>query len=263
MKWKKESTVDIEAIAAERIEALQKENDRLVQLNADLMNQNGLRSKKIEELRKRGNTLQALLDATRKERDDLQGQLKAAKRANDSLVEEIKQLKAQATEAHSQFQERVKELGDGLDAYTAILKTTVDERDVARQEADYLRKRCQEAEERAVQLQEQIKVHEEVVERIRAQNCSFVEEQREAKKRAASLAADTARAREEVSRLVSLADNFKARLEDVKKEKNAIVEISNNFARERDELQAEYDARGKVIKKLRKRLHKLKKKLKH
>lgn len=44
---------------------------------------------------------------------------------------------------------------------------------------------------------------------------------------------------------------------------DAIVEISNNFARERDELQAEYDARGKVIKKLRKRLHKLKKKLKH
>lgn len=197
------------------------------------------------------------------ERDDLQNQLQAARRANDSLMEGIEQLKAQATEAHDQFQKRVKELGDGLDAATALLKTAQDERDVARREADYLRKRAQEAEERAVQLQEQIKVHEEVVERIREQNCRFVEEQREAKKRAASMAADMALAREEVARLVRLNDDFRERLQKVTTEKNQILEISNGFARERDEIRAEYDARGKVIKKLRKRLHKLKKKLKH
>lgn len=197
------------------------------------------------------------------ERDDLQGQLHAARRANDFLMREIKQLKAQATEAHDQFEKGVKELGDGLDASIALRKTAQDERDVARQETDYLRKRAQEAEERAVQLQEQIKVHEEVVERIREQNCRFVEEQREAKKRVASLAADNAVAREEVARLVGLNDDFKERLQKVTTEKNQILEISNGFARERDEIQADYEARGKVIKKLRKRLHKLKKKLKH
>ena len=265
MKREKKQVVDLEAfeIIREERDALQKENDRLVQLNADFLNQNGLRSKKIDELRKGGDTLQALLDVTRKERDSAQLQLKTAKKANDSLMEEIEQLKARATEAHGQFQKRVKELGDGLDAATALLKTAQDERDVARQEADYLRKRAQEAEERAVQLQEQIKVHEEVVERIREQNCRFVEEQREAKKRAASLAADMALAREEVARLVRLNDDFRERLQKVTTEKNQILEISNGFARERDEIRADYDARGKVIKKLRKRLHKLKKKLKH
>lgn len=205
MKREKKQVVDFEAfeIIREERDNLQKANDRLVKLNADLLNQNGLRSKKIEEL------------------------------------------------------------AAGLDASAALLKTAQDERDVARQEADYLRKRCQEAEERAVQLQEQIKVHEEVVERIREQNCRFVEEQREAKKRAASMATDMALAREEVARLVRLNDDFRERLQKVTTEKNQILEISNGFARERDEIRAEYDARGKVIKKLRKRLHKLKKKLKH
>lgn len=259
MKREKKQVVDFEAF-----EIIREERDALQKENEDLKSDVAIRTKKIEELRKGGNTLQALLDLTRKERDSAQLQLKTAKKANDSLMEEIKQLKAQATEAHGQFQKRVKELGDGLDASTALLKTAQDERDVARQEADYLRKRAQEAEERAVQvLQEQIKVHEEVAERIREQNCRFVEEQREAKKRAASLAADMALAREEVARLVRLNDDFKERLQKVTTEKNQILEISNGFARERDEIRAEYDARGKVIKKLRKRLHKLKKKLKH
>lgn len=98
---------------------------------------------------------------------------------------------------------------------------------------------------------------------LSARNAELEEEQREAKKRAASLAADMALAREEVARLVRLNDDFKERLQKVTTEKNQILEISNGFARERDEIRAGYDARGKVIKKLRKRLHKLKKKLKH
>ena len=57
------------------------------------------------------------------------------------------------------------------------------------------------------------------------------------------------RAHEEVTRLVRLCDGFRARLVAV--------------TQKRDEIQADYEARGKVIKKLRKRLHKLKKKLKH
>lgn len=215
------------------------------------------------------NLLKALVEHTDharelgKERNGLQRELSIAKRANESLMEDIKQLKAQAVEAHGQFQKRVEELAAGLDASTALFKTAQDERDVARQEADYLRKRGQEAEERAVQLQEQIKVHEEVVERIREQNCRFVEEQREAKKRANATAASLVKAREDVSRLVMLCDDFKQELARITKEKNQVVEISNGFARERDEIQADYDARGRVIKKLRKRLHKLKKKLKH
>lgn len=59
-------------------------------------------------------------------------------------------------------------------------------------------------------------------------------------------------------------------LDDKKVELARIVAISNQFARERDSYreqyelyQHEYMLRGEVIKKLRKRLHKLKKKLKH
>ena len=81
--------------------------------------------------------------------------------------------------------------------------------------------------------------------------------------RCAALQDDLVKAKDEIARLVALCDNFKQELQKVTKEKNQIVEISNGFARERDEIQAEYDARGRVIKKLRKRLHKLKKKLKH
>ena len=191
-----------------------------------------------------------------KERNGLQRELSIAKRANDSFMVEIKQLKAQATEAHGQFQKRVKELGDGLDASAALLQTAQDERDVARQEADYLRKRCQEAEERAVGFQTHLTTQEEVIERLKAQNARFVEEQREAKQRAASLAADNARAREEVARLVRQADAFKA-------QNDHLAARLAKVTQEKNQIQAEYDARGKVIKKLRKRLHKLKKKLKH
>lgn len=66
------------------------------------------------------------------------------------------------------------------------------------------------------------------------------------------------RAQEEIARLVGLCDRYQEQLAAVTVEKNRIVEISNGFARERDEIQAEYEARGKVIKKLRKRLKKLK-----
>lgn len=141
------------------------------------------------------------------------------------------------------------------DLLAAIIKHTnhaselQKELEKALQEATCQRKRAQEAEERAVQLQEQIGVHEEVVERIRAQNCRFVEEQREAKHRADVTAASLIKAKDEVARLVKLNDSFKEQLAKVTQELNA--------------LQADYDARGKVIKKLRKRLHKLKKKLKH
>jgi len=177
-----------------------------------------------------------------RERDALQDQLDAAEANNAELIEQIAHLEAQAAEARGHFQKQAEKM---------LI------------EISGLRKRGQEAEERAVQFQEQIKVQEEVIERLKAQNSRFVEEQREAKQRAASLASDLARAREEVVRLVRLADDFRDRLARVTQEKNDVVKISNGFARERDEIRAEYDARGKVIKKLRKRLHKLKKKLKH
>lgn len=204
------------------------------------------------------------------ERDDLQNQLRAARRANDSLMEEIEQLKARATEAHGQFQKRVKELGDGLDAATALLKTAQDERDKARAIADAVLQEVESQKVLVADYKKRVEDQVEVIERLKEQNARFVEEQREAKQReaeakqrAASLAADNARAREEVARLVRLNDDFRERLQKVTTEKNQILEISNGFARERDEIRADYDARGKVIKKLRKRLHKLKKKLKH
>ena len=237
-------------------QALEKENDRLVQLNNALVD-------RVNELATAGENvgkLAAELQRVTEERDSYQGRLRTAARANDSLMEEVKQLKAQATEAHDQFEKRVKELADGLDASAALLKTAQDERDVARQEADALRKRCQRAEERAVQLQEQINVHEEVVERIREQNCRFVEEQREAKKRADTTAASLIKAKEDVSRLVGVLDGFKEQLKATREEAAAKTLV---YSAKHAELQADYDARGRVIKKLRKRLHKLKKKLKH
>lgn len=105
-------------------------------------------------------------------------------------------------------------------------------------------------------LRDRLEAQEEVIERLKAQNARFVEEQREAKQRADATAASLIRAKDEVARLVSLNNDFKDQLQKVTAEKLG-------FARERDEIRAEYDARGKVIKKLRKRLHKLKKKLKH
>ena len=115
----------------------------------------------------------------------------------------------------------------------------------------------------AEDLQKQIKDYEEVVERLKAQNSRFVEEQREAKQRADATAVSLIKTKDEVARLVTVNNSFADRLKAVTTEKDRVVEISNGFARERDEIRAEYDARGKVIKKLRKRLHKLKKKLKH
>ena len=265
MKQAQRQTVELEEFAAvcrERDAA--REDAKTYQKQARDLDEicRGLRQKEQD-------LLKALVEHTDhahelgKERNGLQRELGIAKKVNDSLVEEIEQLKVQATEAHGQFQKRVEELAAGLDASTALLKTAQDERDVARQEADYLRKRGQEAEERAVQLQEQIKVQEEVIERLKAQNSRFVEEQREAKKRADATAASLIKAKDEVARLARLCSSFADRLKAVTKEKDDVVKISNGFARERDEIQAEYDARGKVIKKLRKRLHKLKKKLKH
>ena len=194
-----------------------------------------------------------------KERDTLQNELrrtedgrKCMSVARDAALAE----RDKAAEARDQFQKRVEEL-DG-------------ERVAALQRVEKLGKCAREAETELnlkrmelTSAKDQIAAQEEVIERLKAQNARFVEEQREAKQRADATAASLIKAREEVARLVELNDAFKERLAKVTKEKNDIVEISNGFARERDAIQAEYDARGKVIKKLRKRLHKLKKKLKH
>lgn len=81
-------------------------------------------------------------------------------------------------------------------------------------------------------------------------------------RRAARLASENDRLREEVQRLVRVNDDFKDQLARVTAEKNDIVKLTNSLARERDELRAEYEARGKVIKKLRKKLHKAKRRAK-
>lgn len=134
-------TVDFEAFEAIRKERdeLLAERDALNKRIEELKNDVVAHSKKIEELRHNNNELRALLDDVRKDRKSFYDQFKTAARANDSLMEEIKQLKAQGTEAHGQFQKRVEELKDGLDASAVLLKTAQDERDVARREADYLR----------------------------------------------------------------------------------------------------------------------------
>lgn len=123
-------------------------------------------------------------------------------------------------------------------------------------ERNSLRDQLKAAEASNVDLMEHIKAQEEVIERLKAQNARFVEEQREAKKRADATGASLLRAKDEVARLVKLNDSFKQELQKAHDAKFA-AEIRAAA------LQAEYDARGKVIKKLRKRLHKLKKKLKH
>lgn len=223
-----------------------------------------------EDIQNRAAVMAAELLQVEEERDALREELKVAMKENEDLKNDvdirnkkIEELRKRCQRAEEGAASAVRAQEALLDQQRADCERALNERDVARREADYLRKRAQEAEERAVQLQEQIKVHEEVVDRIREQNSRFVEEQREAKKQYNLKAMELASTKGDITRLVALLDDFKDRLAAVTKEKNQIVEISNGFARERDAIQADYDARGRVIKKLRKRLHKLKKKLKH
>lgn len=227
----------------------------------------------------------------REERDALQGQLQVAKRANDSLMEEVKQLKVQATEAHDQFQKRVGELttscvaaAQEVEAQRARVQTAERVNKELNHTIERLSKENDEKQRALVEYvdrlnhlerdfnikrmeltsaKDQITAQVEVIERLKTQNSNFCEEQREAKKRADATAASLVKAKDEVARLVELNNAFKDRLAAVTEEKNKLAEIAENATRERFALQADYDARGKVIKKLRKRLHKLKKKLKH
>lgn len=254
MKREKKQVVDLEAF-----EIIREERDTLQRAlklaSADV-------SKLTTELQK-----------VTEERDDLQGQLHAARRENTFLQKDREALKKSNVALDLRAQNlaasctvAIQEVGAQkakvreLEEYVSLLKTAQDERDVARREADYLRKRAQEVEVRAVQFQDQTTAQEEVIERLKAQNARFVEEQREAKKRADAAAASLIKTREEVAALKIANDHISGRLARVTSEKNALID---SLTRERDELQADYDARGKVIKKLRKRLHKLKKKLKH
>lgn len=278
---------DLADFASERIEALQKKLVTVTEENEGLKNDVDIRGKKIEELRKKNENL--LKDIVRhadsatalaKERDRLQDSLKAAACVNDSLHEEIRQLKARVKELEKELKAEqtwngvTKATNEGLMAAEKDLRAQITAQEAlldqqradcerALSERDALRKRYQEAEDRVVGFQTQLTAQEEVIERLKAQNARFVEEQREAKQRADATAAALVKAREEVARMVSLNNALVDKAKAITTEKNQIVEISNGFARERDAIQAEYDARGKVIKKLRKRLHKLKKKLKH
>ena len=153
-------------------------------------------------------------------------------------------------------EEKAVHLQEQIKAQEALLDLQRADCERALSERDAVRKRYQEAEDRVVGFQTQLTAQEEVIERLKAQNVSFVEERREAQGKAARLTKELDRAKNDVSRLVELSNAFKDRLAAVIREKDAVT----------DQLrlsQADYDARGRVIKKLRKRLHRLKKKLKH
>lgn len=81
-------------------------------------------------------------------------------------------------------------------------------------------------------------------------------------RRATRLASENDRLQEEIHRLVQVSNDFKDQLARVTAEKNDIVKLTNSLAYDCDELRAEYEARGKVIKKLRKKLHKAKRRAK-
>lgn len=188
--------------------------------------------------------------------------------AFEIIREERDALQKELADADKRIEKQQALLDQQRCAYEKILA----ERDTARSEANYLRNRGQEAETLVHALKERLKDQEEMIERLKDQEetierlkkqiGSFDEKLRGTQRRADSTANSLATAKDEVARLVRLNDAFRAQLAEATKEKYQVVEISNGFARERDEIRAEYDARGRVIKKLRKRLHKAKKKLK-
>lgn len=223
MKREKKQMVDFEAF-----EIICEERDTLQRAlklaSADV-------SKLTAELQKTTQDQQELLDLQRadyekaiNERDALRKELETAKKMNQDIAE------------HRDLRgNKIEELAECLRAAEAKLNL-----------------KCMEL----TSAKDQIAAQVEVIERLKTQNSNFCEEQREAKQRADATAASLIRAKDEVARLVSLNNDFKDQLVAFKREAAAVT----------DQLrvcQADYDARGRVIKKLRKRLHKLKKKLKH
>lgn len=204
------------------------------------------------------------------ERDDLQARLNKEVEAARGLRKKNEDLLAAIADhtnhAHELAEERDalrKDLGalrarnaELLDLQRADYERAILERDKARAVADAVLKEAESQKVLVADYKKRVEDQVEVIERLKAQNGHFVEEQREAKKRADATAASLVKAKDDVARLVGLLDGFKEQLVNLKKEKAAVT----------DQLrlsQADYDARGRVIKKLRKRLHKLKKKLKH
>lgn len=237
MKREQKQQVDFEAFEAVReerdsLEAKLKEaldvNEALKVDKSRLEHSSKMLRETNESQTKSIGNLTKKLHVALQERASFEDKVKAAARANDSLMEEVKRLQAQASEAHGQFQKRVEELAASCAA--------------AMQEAEAQKDKVKAAEEDLAALKESnVFLNRRIGELSHNLDAAYAH-------------------REKLAR----------ELREKKTELSRVVEISNQFARERDSYreqyelyQHEYMLRGEVIRKLRKRLHKLKKKLKH